>query len=150
VTVTVTASAPDATSGGNTNNSASPSGSQASSKVFHAGPLNLALNAAADLDTPPNDPTWRVTSLPQGAVADISWQGGGLFLQGSAQGFVTAKADNSTCQSSSGYGTNFLDLQSRPIGTFVCIYTNEKRYALLKMTKDSGNDGVSFAVITFK
>ncbi|RZU14265.1 hypothetical protein EV645_5136 [Kribbella rubisoli] len=142
-TVTASASAADTES----TPAASPS-SGAAAPVMHAGKLDLALNASADLDSPSIDATWRVISLPQGASADINWQGGGLFVRGDAQGFVSS-ATRPSCQTSSGYGTNFLELQNKPLGTFLCIYTNEKHYSLLKLTRDDGNDGASFEVTTY-
>ncbi|MEV4263546.1 hypothetical protein [Kribbella sp. NPDC049584] len=131
--------------------STTPTGSASSGvapEVMHAGNLDLALNAQADLDSPPSDATWRVVSLPQGASADIQWQGGGLIIGDDAQGFVSG-TKRPDCRTSSGYGTSLLDLQSKPLGTFLCIYTNEKHYSLLKLTRYRGNDGASFEVTTY-
>ncbi|WP_371401063.1 hypothetical protein OHA10_24195 [Kribbella sp. NBC_00662] len=128
--------------------SSTPTTSGAAPEVMHAGKLDLALNSSADLDSPSSDATWRVVSLPQGASADISWQGGGLFVRHDAQGFVsgTKKPD---CQTSSGYGTSFLHLKDKPLGTYLCIYSSEKHYSLLKLTRFAGNDGASFEVTTY-
>ena len=113
---------------------------------MHAGKLDLALNSAADLASPPSD---VAGDLPApGRVRRHQWQGRGLFLEGDGQGVVSG-TKRPSCQTSSGYGTNFLDLQSKTLGTFLCIYTSEKRYSLLKVTRDDGNDGASFEVTTY-
>jgi hypothetical protein len=147
-TVTVTAPAPPPVT---TTVTPGPGGGTAQpAAVFHQGTLQVARRQQADLDAPPTDPQWGVVTVPAGARRDVQYSGtNGLFFFAGALGAAVDTADDSTCQSATGYsgGVAFADLK---VGRYVCAVTSERRYSLLRVTEVSSDaNTIAFDVKTF-
>lgn len=141
-TITVTA-APNA-----------PTGSPSPSRVWHSGSLTIAMNSSADLDAPQSDATWAEAKLPNGANYDLGFNGGQLSPETAAQYQTQIKSTGSTkspsCQTESGYGTDYVDITTLKIGTYLCAITSEGRFAQLRLAEFPGvNQPVTFDVIVF-
>jgi hypothetical protein len=152
--VTRTVTAPPATVTITATSSASTGGTTASGD-WHRGSLTIAMNGSADLDAPQNDPTWGEVSLPNGANYDLSFNGGVLSPQVSAQFqtqiLSTGSMKAPSCQHESGYGTGYVDITKLKIGTYLCTVTSEGRFAQLKLAKFPGvNQPVTFDVTVYK
>jgi hypothetical protein len=130
-------------------------GSTTVSGDWHTGSLTIAMNGNADLDAPESDPTWGEVRLPNGANYDLGFNGGDLSPQSGAQFHTQIMSTGSTsapsCKTESGYGTEYIDITTLKIGTYLCAVTSEGRFAQLRLAKFPGvNQPVTFDVIVFK
>jgi hypothetical protein len=132
--------------------SPSPSKVPGGPGVYHEGPLHLLNGSTADLDAPPSDRQWGVVSLPPGANPDITWQAtNGLRRWNGSLALVPdgTRVTSSTCANMTGYGEEMLPTSSVKSGRYVCVFTDEERYSLVRIDGiDPNAAGVSLQVTT--
>ena len=82
------------------------------------------MSSSADLDAPQSDATWGEAELPNGANYDLGFNGGVLSPETAAQYKTQILSTGSTqvpsCRTESGYGTNYVDITTMKIGTYLC------------------------------
>ena len=139
VTVTVTQ-----TTGGGT---PQPAG------VFHEGPLTFSNGSDAYLDEPASDPQWGIgNDHATDSRSDLLFWGGGGDV-GSDNILAVDSADDTTCQNATGYAHGPVPNPTHALqaGRYLCIITDQKRYALLKVVSwDPTNSRISLYVKVFK